>query len=120
MPCHASLSSGPGPTSASTKRSSSCAAKSGRSMYDVGVMATSPLPISPATRVRISPRVYARAFGEELVLLDFAAGEYFGLDAVGADVWRGLEAGQAIAEVARAIAARYDVASDQAERDIVQ
>jgi hypothetical protein len=77
-------------------------------------------PITPSTRVRISPRVYARAFGDELVLLDFAAGEYFGLDAVGADVWRGLEAGQAIADVASAIAARYEVASDQAERDIVQ
>jgi hypothetical protein len=83
-------------------------------------MSPSPPTITSTTRVRISPRVYARAFGDDLVLLDFAAGEYFGLDAVGADVWRGLEAGQPIAEIATSIAARYEVASDQAERDIVQ
>ena len=34
------------------------------------------------THVTISPSVYARSFGEEVVLLEFGKGEYFGLDAI--------------------------------------
>ena len=42
--------------------------------------------LDEGSRVKISPSVYARAFGEEVVLLEFGRGEYFGLDAVGAEL----------------------------------
>ncbi|HSO37125.1 MAG TPA: PqqD family protein [Labilithrix sp.] len=60
-----------------------------------------------------------RAFGAELVLLDFSRGEYFGLDETGATIWRGLEAGQALGEIADALVERYEVARDVAYDDIV-
>ncbi len=71
------------------------------------------------SRVTISPSVYARAFGEEIVLLEFGKGEYFGLDAVGADVWTRLEAGDDLGAAADHIAAQYEVSREEALRDIV-
>ena len=71
------------------------------------------------SRVTISPSVYARAFGEEVVLLEFGKGEYFGLDAVGADIWRRLEAGDDLGTAADRIVADYEVSREEALRDIV-
>jgi hypothetical protein len=71
------------------------------------------------SRVTISPSVYARAFGDEVVLLEFGKGEYFGLDAVGAAVWRRLEAGDDLGAAAEHIVAQYEVGRDEALRDIV-
>ncbi len=77
------------------------------------------MPIDECSRVSPSPSVYARDFGEEVVLLDFGKGEYFGLDAVGAEVWRRLEAGDDLGAVATHISAQYEVGRDEALRDIV-
>ena len=71
------------------------------------------------SRFTISPSVYARAFGEEVVLLEFGNGEYFGLDPIGAEVWRRLEAGDDLGAVASHIATLYEVGRAEALRDIV-
>ena len=71
------------------------------------------------SRVTISPSVYARAFGDEVVLLDFGKGEYYGLDAVGADVWRRLEAGDDLGAAADHVVRHYDVDRVEALRDIL-
>lgn len=71
------------------------------------------------TRVTVSPSVYVRAFGDEVVLLEFGKGEYFGLDAVGADVWKRLEAGDDLGAAADYIVAQYEVGREEALRDIV-
>lgn len=76
--------------------------------------------LDPRSRVTIGPSVYARAFGDEIVLLEFGKGEYFGLDAVGAEIWRRLEAGDDFGAVAHHIAAQYEVSEEEALRDIVQ
>jgi hypothetical protein len=77
------------------------------------------IPIDVETRVRISPSVYARAFGSELVLLHFGRGEYFGLDEVGAVIWRRLEQGDTLGMVADALVERFAVAREDAIRDII-
>lgn len=71
------------------------------------------------TVVRPLPNVYARAFGAELVLLDFSRGEYYGLDEVGAVVWGRIEAGDAIGAIADYIVDRYEVTRDVAVNDVV-
>jgi hypothetical protein len=76
-------------------------------------------PLDERSHVTLSPNVFARTFGDEIVLLDFGKGEYFGLDAIGADVWRRLEAGDDLGTTADHIVARYDVERAQALRDIV-
>jgi hypothetical protein len=71
------------------------------------------------SRVTISPSVYARAFGEEIVLLEFGKGEYFGLDEVGAVVWRRLEEGDDLGMAAEHVVRQYDVSREEALRDVV-
>ena len=66
---------------------------------------------------RPSPSVYARPFGEELVLLDFDRGKYFGLNAVGALIWTEMGRGAAIADIVVKVATDYDVEADVAARD---
>jgi hypothetical protein len=75
--------------------------------------------MSPETRITISPGVYARAFGHELVLLDFSRGEYFGLDAVGAEIWRLAEAGETLGAITARIVQDFDVTHDVAFHDVV-
>lgn len=83
-------------------------------------MSTTAEPLfAPDTRVRIAPSVYARAFGAEIILLEFHRGEYFGLDPIGADVWRLLEQGNTLGGTADALVERYDVSHETALRDIV-
>lgn len=77
-------------------------------------------PLDESSRVTISPSVYARAFGDEVVLLEFGKGEYFGLDAVGAAIWRRLEAGDDLGTAADHIVAHYEVGREEALRDILQ
>lgn len=73
--------------------------------------------IQPGTRVRPANGVYARPFGDELVLLEFGRGEYFALDPIGAAVWRRCEAGESVAAIADALAAEFEVTPGDALRD---
>lgn len=75
--------------------------------------------LGPDTGLRPASGVYARPFGEELVLLEFGKGEYFALDPIGAEVWRGIEAGETPAMIARRIAATHDVTEARALNDIL-
>lgn len=77
-----------------------------------------PIVIQRNTRVYISPNVYARKFGTELILLDFSRGEYFGLDDVGAEIWRHFERGDSLGTTADALAETFDVTREQAFCDV--
>jgi hypothetical protein len=74
--------------------------------------------LNTETTVRIAPGVYARPFGEEIVLLEFTRGDYYGLDEIGAEVWRGLEAGLTVGAIADTLVARYEVGRADAVRDV--
>jgi hypothetical protein len=80
---------------------------------------TTTATIDSKSRVKVASSIYARPFGSELVLLDFGRGEYFGLDDVGADIWRRCEAGDSLAAIASTIVERYEVPYEAALRDIV-
>ena len=82
-------------------------------------MTEAPPELDEKSRVTVSPSVYARAFGEEVVLLDFGRGEYFGLDPIGAEIWRRLEAGDDLGTVADHVVEHYEVSRAAALRDIV-
>lgn len=68
--------------------------------------------------VTIPATVVSRMTGDELVLLDLAGGEYFGLDAIGACVWQLLEEGKTLREVAAMMLEQYEVDEFQLQEDI--
>jgi Coenzyme PQQ synthesis protein D (PqqD) len=64
--------------------------------------------------------IAAETIGGEAVIINLATGTYFSLEAVGAEVWTLFGAGGTVADVAAAVAARYDVPREQAATDVAR
>lgn len=73
----------------------------------------------PETRLRPRPDVLFRDLGGEAVLLDPAAGTYFGLDEVGMEIWSLAITGIPLGEVHAALARTYDAPADQIWEDLL-
>ena len=71
-------------------------------------------------KVSIPAQVMARQVGEETVILDLAAGAYFGLDPVGARIWALMGEGHTLAEVCATMLADYEVEREQLEADVLR
>jgi hypothetical protein len=67
---------------------------------------------------RPAPHVVAKTVGDELVLLDYEGGVYYGLDAVGSRVWELLTAGATVTDAVDALTREYDVAREDLQRDV--
>ncbi|MEO8796689.1 MAG: PqqD family protein [Polyangiaceae bacterium] len=63
--------------------------------------------------------VHVRAFDGELVILDLARGDYFGVNEVGARLWAGLASGQTTREVALDLRGVYDVEEGKLLEDLL-
>jgi hypothetical protein len=68
--------------------------------------------ISPARDILVSE------FGDELVILNLRDGIYYGLDDVGARIWRILKQSATISAIRDALVEEYDVDPDRSERDV--
>ena len=71
------------------------------------------------TILAVSSRVYSRDLVDEVVLLDFGRGEYYGLDEAGALLWKTAEAKGTIGDAVTAIVARFDADRARVEADIL-
>jgi len=70
-------------------------------------------------RVAIREGVSAREFDGEWIVLDLAGGNYYGLDALGGDIWEKLRTGGSAEEIADVLVSKYDVPKATIVRDIV-
>jgi hypothetical protein len=70
-------------------------------------------------RIVVPAQVMARQVGEETIILDLASGMYFGLDAVGARVWRLMGEGRTLAQICDTMRAEYAVSAEDIERDVL-
>jgi Coenzyme PQQ synthesis protein D (PqqD) len=64
--------------------------------------------IGEATVVARSPSVVTAEVDGELVVMSIEHGRYFGLDAVGTEIWRRIEPPCSFADLIEALAADYD------------
>ncbi len=76
------------------------------------------MTIGGDARFEQAPGAHARRFEDELVILDLAGGQYYGLDEIGAAIWERLSAGRSPAEIAHEIADEYDAPRDRVEADV--
>lgn len=76
------------------------------------------MALSSSTRFGVVAGVHARRFGDEMVLLDLAGGQYYGLNEMGAAIWDWLAGGRSVAEIVRELCATYDVTYEQIEVDV--
>lgn len=63
--------------------------------------------------------VLAAEVGGEVVLMSVERGKYFGLDVVGSDIWKAIEAPTDVASLCDRLSRRYDGAPDVIARDVI-
>jgi hypothetical protein len=68
--------------------------------------------------VQVGESVIYQEVQDELVLLDMTNQKYYGLDSVGADMWRALMEHGNIDEAARVLKAMYSVEDETLRRDL--
>ena len=71
-------------------------------------------------KITIPAQVMARQVGKETVILELASGTYFGLDSVGARIWKLMSEMKTLAEVCTAMLAEYEVSQEDIERDVLK
>ncbi|MDP3620166.1 MAG: PqqD family protein [Ramlibacter sp.] len=71
-------------------------------------------------KVRIPSQVMARQVGDEMVILDLASGNYFGLGPVGARAWQLISEGRTFADACEVLVDEYDVTRDVLEGDLLR
>ena len=71
-----------------------------------------------ASRVTAPEDVMVRELEGESVLLNLANNQYYGLDAVGTDMWRALTMAGSVQEAYEALLTEYDVAPEALRRDL--
>ena len=70
-------------------------------------------------RFRMKGDVHVKEFDGELVILDLAKGEYYGVNALGARLWQGLERGESCNRIADALVLEYEVERDVLVSDLL-
>ena len=71
------------------------------------------------SRVRINQDVLFQELQGEAVLLNLKSGVYFGLDPVGTRIWQLLADQDRLSEIARSIAAEFEVTEDRCATDLM-
>jgi hypothetical protein len=69
---------------------------------------SSTVTLSMATRVVASEQQVACEVADEVVLLSMQSGQYYGLNAVGASIWRLIQKPRTLAEVRNGLLAEYE------------
>lgn len=65
-----------------------------------------------------SERVAAKAFDDEVILINLLSGLYYSMDGVGSLIWALVESGHSFDDTVRQICDRYDVPTDTASVDL--
>lgn len=78
-----------------------------------------PPSVAAADRLRRVPGLLAADVDGEVVMMDVEKGVYYGLDAIGSDVWKRLEAPISAAELAAELAKDYDADVATIEADVL-
>jgi len=73
-----------------------------------------------ASRASIPDDVMVRELGGESVLLNLSNSQYYGLDAVGADMWQALTTAGSLQDAYERLLAEYDVTPETLRQDLEQ
>jgi coenzyme PQQ synthesis protein D (PqqD) len=71
-------------------------------------------------RAAVPPGVVSRELEGETVLLNLDTGTYYGLDAVGTDMWRAIRDTATLGDALRAVRFGYDVDEETIRTDFLQ
>jgi hypothetical protein len=66
------------------------------------------------------PEQIASNVGEEVVILNFASGTYYGLNEIGAKIWHLIQHSKTVSQIYEAVLAEYDVEPERCRHDVEQ
>lgn len=69
-------------------------------------------------KVTFSDTVFAQEVDGEMVLLDMNSENYFGLDAVGTDIWQAMQESGNLQDVLETLLAQYEVEEEVLKQDL--
>jgi hypothetical protein len=69
-------------------------------------------------KIRPSETVFSQEIEGEIVLLDMASENYFGLDAIGSEIWALLQEGNSLQEVNDILLKNYDISPERLKHDL--
>ena len=81
-------------------------------------MTTDPTIADSAT-VTVAPDVLGSELGSEVVMLSLRDGTYYGLDEVGAEIWRLIQAPMTIGRLVASLVDTYDVDAGRCRMDVI-
>jgi len=70
-------------------------------------------------KVTFADTVFAQEVDGEMVLLDMNSENYFGLDAVGTDIWQAMQEKATLQEVLEVLLDQYEVEEEVLKKDLV-
>lgn len=77
------------------------------------------LPLSAHSIVIASPEQVSCALGDESVILNLKNSVYYGMNPVGASLWRLVQQQRSVAELRDAVMEEYEVEAERCERDVL-
>jgi hypothetical protein len=80
---------------------------------------TPALQISRTTVIVASERAISSDLAGEAAIIDFQSGSYYGLDEVGATIWKLIAEPRTVREICDAVVAEYEVDPEVCERDVL-
>jgi hypothetical protein len=75
--------------------------------------------IPDSATVAVASDVLGSELGSEVVMLSLRDGTYYGLDEVGAEIWRLIQTPMTIGRIVAAVVEKYDVDPPQCRRDVI-
>lgn len=76
--------------------------------------------VSLTDHLTVPEAVIARELDTETVLLNLETGIYFGLDAVGSDMWRAIRATETVGDALTHVQVQYEAAADTVRADFLR
>ena len=76
-------------------------------------------PVTLDSRLTVSGEVMVQEVGGEIILLDMASEQYFGLDAIGTRIWQLIGQHDLLRDIHGVLCAQFDAAPDQIATDLV-
>ena len=76
--------------------------------------------ISTNSRIVVSEDQVSCDLSGEAAILNLKSGVYFGLNTVGASIWKLIQEPRSVKEIQDAIQEEYEVEPDQCERDVLE
>ena len=70
-------------------------------------------------KVKFADTVFAQEVDGEMVLLDMNSENYFGLDAVGTDIWQAMQEEENLEKVLEILLEQYDVEEEVLKNDLL-